>query len=276
MQIPIEDNFEDVLMKAATGRSIGKLELAQKAGLSVDAVNGLLAGRADEALLRKVAPALQLAPEALVQLARNSWQPESIQLDGLKIYNTPFPSGYEGMSVNSFLLWDHASRRAAIFDTGANAKQMLADIAAMDLKVEHLFLTHTHRDHIAAYSEIVQTLGPVDTFASEREQYPGAHIIRHGETIDLGSLKIEARLTSGHSRGGMTFVIYGLDHTAAIVGDALFSLSMGGAHRAFELALKNIREQILSLHASTVICPGHGPMTTVADELQRNPFFCQK
>jgi glyoxylase-like metal-dependent hydrolase (beta-lactamase superfamily II) len=59
----------------------------------------------------------------------------------------------------------------------------------------------------------------------------------------------------------------------AIVGDAIFAGSMGGAASAGAMARQKIREQILSLPPDTLICPGHGPLTTVGEEKAGNPFF---
>ncbi len=59
----------------------------------------------------------------------------------------------------------------------------------------------------------------------------------------------------------------------AFVGDAIFAGSMGNGNGAWDLARQKVREQILSLPAETLICPGHGPLTTVAEEKEHNPFF---
>jgi glyoxylase-like metal-dependent hydrolase (beta-lactamase superfamily II) len=71
----------------------------------------------------------------------------------------------------------------------------------------------------------------------------------------------------------MTYVIEGLAEPIAIVGDSIFCLSQGGAPEYYVQALENNREQILSLPEATILCPGHGPMTTVANEQAHNPFF---
>jgi len=60
------------------------------------------------------------------------------------------------------------------------------------------------------------------------------------------------------------------------VGDSLFAGSMGGGNVSYQDALRNNLEKILTLPDSTIICPGHGPMTTVAQEKQHNPFFAGK
>jgi glyoxylase-like metal-dependent hydrolase (beta-lactamase superfamily II) len=71
----------------------------------------------------------------------------------------------------------------------------------------------------------------------------------------------------------MTFVVRGLQRPVAIVGDSLFAGSMGGGNVSYRDAVENNLKQILTLPDETVLCPGHGPMTTVAEEKKHNPFF---
>ncbi len=92
----------------------------------------------------------------------------------------------------------------------------------------------------------------------------------------VGKIDIEARLTWGHSPGGMTFVATGLARPVAIVGDSLFAGSMGGGTVSYKDALRNNLEKILTLPDETIICPGHGPMTSVGEEKKHNPFFAHK
>ncbi|HMO64234.1 MAG TPA: MBL fold metallo-hydrolase, partial [Verrucomicrobiota bacterium] len=84
------------------------------------------------------------------------------------------------------------------------------------------------------------------------------------------------RETPGHAADGVTYVVTGWrqDRPAvALVGDAIFAGSMGGAPEQGELARGRVREHILTLPDDTLICPGHGPLTTVAEERANNPFF---
>jgi hydroxyacylglutathione hydrolase len=274
MRIPIEDNFEDVLMKASTGLGLGKHELAEKAGISVAAVGALLDAKVDEDSLRAVAPVLNLDADSLVSLANKLWYPDLIEVAGLKCYNTPFPvPGYEEMTVNSFLVWSPETKVAVAFDTGANVDAMLADLESLGLDLQALVITHTHRDHIAAYDELLNMIEGKVAFAPELEPYGQADLLTHGDSIDLEGLHIEVRLTNGHSPGGTTYVVEGLSLPVAIVGDALFCLSMGGAKDAYAQALESIRAHILTLSDDTVLCPGHGPLTTVTNEKAQNPFF---
>jgi len=274
MGIRIEDDFEDVLMKAATGLGLGKQALAQKAGLPVAAVAALLDAEFDEASLRAVAPVLALNADALVAMANRSWQPEPIELKGLRCYNTPFPvTGYEAMTVNSYLVWSPDTKVAVAFDTGANVDALLADVNALGLELQALLITHVHRDHIAAYDELLSYIQGGIAFAPKFEPYGEADLLEHGDWLEFDGFEVQARLTNGHSTGGMTYVIEGLSAPIAIVGDSIFCLSQGGAPKHYVQALENNREQILSLPEVAILCPGHGPMTTVANEKAHNPFF---
>ena len=58
-----------------------------------------------------------------------------------------------------------------------------------------------------------------------------------------------------------------------MVGDAIFAGSMGKDYSTPELAQSKVKEQIFSLPEDALICPGHGPVTTVSQELNHNPFF---
>ena len=73
--------------------------------------------------------------------------------------------------------------------------------------------------------------------------------------------------------GRVTYVIGGLESPVAIVGDAIFAGSMGGGMVSYEDALRTNREKIMTLPDDTVLCPGHGPKTTVGEEKKNNPFF---
>lgn len=272
--IRIEDNFEDVLMKASTGLGMGKQALAEKAGLSVAAIAGLMNAEINEVNLRAVAPALDLDADALVAMALQQWTPEPVELNGLKCYNTPFPvPGYEEMTVNAYLVWNSETKVAVAFDTGANVSAMLADVATLGLDLQALVITHTHGDHIAAYDELLNAIEGKVAFTPKLEPHAEADLLEHGDFLEFDGFTVYARQTNGHSPGGMTYVVEGLEKPLAVVGDSLFCLSQGGAKVDYALALQNNREQILSLSDDTILCPGHGPMTTVAEEKAHNPFF---
>jgi hydroxyacylglutathione hydrolase len=266
--ISLEDNFADVLSKAQRGLEISDADLAEKARVEPNALRKLRAGHFDELALFRVAPVLGLGARALAELAQNKYQPTAGEINGLAMFNTPF----HDMRVNAFLVWDPRSRETVAFDTGSDCGSMLDRIKKEKLKVKLVLLTHAHADHIADLTRLVKaTNAPV--YISARESAPGADAIGDGATFEVGALKIQSLLTWGHSRGGMTFFVTGLSQPLAIVGDSIFAGSMGGGNVSYKDALRNNLEKILTLPDNTIICPGHGPLTTVGDEKKHNPFF---
>jgi hydroxyacylglutathione hydrolase len=267
--IPLEDNAADIVGKAQRGLRISDTELAEKARVSSQKIRKLREGDFDELALLRVAPVLGLAGRALCEIAKNEWHPKKIdEREGLAQFNTH----YHGMAVNAYLVWDPASRAAAVFDTGADSSGMLHFANSEKLSVKLILLTHAHSDHVADLPRLREETGG-QVFAPARELVPGAEPIDEGKRFRLGKLEIDTRLTWGHSSGGMTYVVTGLGRPIAIVGDSLFAGSMGGGNVSYEDALQNNLEKILTLPDETIICPGHGPMTTVGDEKIHNPFF---
>ncbi|MEM9079136.1 MAG: MBL fold metallo-hydrolase [Verrucomicrobiota bacterium] len=266
--IALEDGFEDVVGKAMRGMGMEAGTLSFLTGVGEDEIEKLLDGELDESALRKVAPILGLDGETLVERGRGKWCPAEVEMDGLRQFVTP----HEDYAVNSYMIWDPYTMEAAMFDTGTNADEAYALIEALGVKVKTLFLTHTHVDHVKAIEQ-VRSWGEVVVRIGEREPIGGALKFAIGDEFSVGSLKVETRLTWGHSPGGTTFVVEGLKRPVAIVGDALFAQSMGGGVVSYQDALETNRKEIFSLVDETIICPGHGPMTSVGEEKLHNPFF---
>ena len=266
--IPLEDNVADIVGKAMRGLQLTDPQVATRAGLTTAAVASLREGDFSESTARAIAPVLHLGADALVALGNEAWRPPPIVLAGLACFNTP----YADMTVNSYIAFDRRSGAAVAFDSGANCNSMLDYLARELLTLKLILLTHTHSDHIADLARLKQKTG-APAFVSEREARVGAQPFAVGVEFHCGALRIATRLTWGHSRGGITYLIGGLDGPVAVVGDAVFAGSMGGGSVSYHDALRTNREQILSLPAATILCPGHGPLTTVGEEQIHNPFF---
>lgn len=266
--LPLEDNAGDVIGKAQRGLEIADSELAALAGVTAEDVRSAREGAAEPALLAKIAPALQLDAPALQQLAAGKYQPNVDAFPGLAMFTT----NYGDMAVNAFLAWDPHARQAVAFDTGANAKSMIATAESERLTIELILLTHTHPDHVADLETLTRASG-ARVYVPAREAINGAEPIDEGRGFSVGKLQIRSTLTWGHSRGGMTYFLTGLTSPIAIVGDAIFAGSMGGGAVSYRDAWRTNRDKILTLPDETIICPGHGPLTTVANEKRHNPFF---
>ncbi len=269
MEIAIEDFCEDIVGKAMRGLKQSDNEVAAVAGVPAKSVEAIRKGRGTEATVRAVAPQLNLDPDKLATSFLNQWRPQPHHVDGLFLSNTE----YHDMRVNAYLIWDPNSRVGAIIDTGADASELLDHAKAIGVIVTHIFLTHTHNDHILDLDHVRGAFSEASVHVGSREPLPGAHGVEPGDQFSVGNLNITARLTWGHSAGGVTYVIDGLAKPVAFVGDAVFAGSMGGGMVSYEDALRTNREEILTLPDETILCPGHGPLTSVEEEKAHNPFF---
>jgi len=267
MSVPLEDLFEDIIGKAQRGLKLSDQELVTKAKIDMPALTRLRSGSGTHQEISALALALGLKPEPLWESFQRGWKPDAIEMDGLEQVNTDLM----GMTVNTYLLWEPSSRVAALFDAGIEPSTLSAIQDRHGLSLRSIFITHTHEDHVAALRDIVSSTH-AQVYAPAGEPVSGAKSVQEGDRFTIGDLQVEARLTNGHSPAGISYVVRGLSRTVAIVGDSLFAGSMGGAPNAYTLALKNNREKLLSLPDDTIVCPGHGPMTTVANERAHNPF----
>lgn len=272
MAIPLEDTVGDIIGKAQRGLGLGDVQLAKQAGFAPEELDAVkqIKGAAPEKVA-KLARALKLGPRSLIALAEGKYQPQATPPSpGFFMANTT----YGDMTVNSYLVWDPQTKLAAAFDTGADCGPLVDEIEKQGLTLQDIYLTHTHIDHITELDRLCEKAGgSIGIHVSEAEKIDGAATFKPGVTFSLGKLQIESRETAGHSPGGTTYHIHGLDRPLAIVGDALFAGSAGGIKSDYATALRQIRENILFAQDGTVIAPGHGPLTTVGQEKANNPFF---
>lgn len=280
----LEDNFEDILGKAINGLGEPLERVAERSGVSAASIKDLLSGILDREVLIKVAESLSLNSRALLEIV-DGWVPQVEPVAGVLQYTKPFPvPGYAEMTVNAYLYFDPESREAVIIDTGADVSEVVKDIRRLELRVMGIYLTHAHRDHVAALDQLRAALPGVPVWIDRQESISGVRILEDGVPHCFKSLRLESRSTPGHSPGGRTYVVSkacvnsgevdaSSGSEVAFVGDALFAGSMGGARDAYAVAMEAIEAQILSLPGDTLLCPGHGPITSVAEEQRHNPFF---
>ena len=272
MPIPLEDSVADIIGKAQRGLGLDDTKLAAQIGVPPDELEAMkqVRGVAPEKVT-KLARALKLGPRALTALAEGKYAPQTTAPNPGFFAAT---TSYGDMTVNSYLVWDPATLLAAAFDTGGDCTPLLEEIEKQGLTLQDVYLTHTHVDHVVELDRLVEKAGgSIGVHVNEAEPLEGAATFRPGVTFSLGKLSIESRDTAGHSAGGTTYHIHGLDRPLAIVGDALFAGSAGGIKGDYPAALRRIRENILSAQDGTVLAPGHGPLTTVIQEKKSNPFF---
>src|SRR5882762_6425911 len=271
----LEDHLGDIIRKARAACQMSAEAAAKTAGLSLEQFASLEESGAppQKALLGALARSIGLHPAKLENIARD-WLPPQIDLTSwreLRVITTT----EDGITVNCYLVWDEVSREAALFDTGWDAKPILDLVSEHQLYLKHLFLTHTDEDHVAAMADLRERF-PKLLLHTNSKNVPPQHRNRANDCIHLGSLRITNRETPGHAEDGVTYIVGNWSEDAphvAIVGDTIFAGSMGNGNGQWDLAKQKVREQIFSLPADTLICAGHGPVTTVGEEKAHNPFF---
>ena len=271
----LEDHLGDVIRKARAMSNISPAAAAKAAGLTEQELavledSGSSAKKPD---FDELGELIGLNPGKLKSLA-GGWVPAEKDLTTWPVLHQISTSA-EGITVNCYLIWDEASREAALFDTGWDATPALKLVDENKLQLRHLFITHSHPDHIAGVSTVREKFPRVKVHSSSKNA-PVDQRNRANDFVHLGSLRITHRDTPGHAEDGVTYIVGTWPEDAphvAIVGDAIFAASMGRGNQSWDVAKQKVREQILSLPPETLICPGHGPLTTVAEEKEHNPFF---
>jgi hydroxyacylglutathione hydrolase len=271
----LEDHVGDIIRKARAMSNVPAGPAAQAAGLSLSELAALEDSGAacKTGNLAAMAEMIGLHPAKLEAIARG-WLPAPRDLASWRELRFLTTAG-GSMSVNSYLVWDEVSREAALFDTGMDATPTLKLMEENQLQLRHIFITHSHEDHVAELGTFRARFPKARLHTSSRNAAVDQRN-RPNDFIHLGSLRITNRDTPGHAEDGTTYIVGTWPDDAphvAIVGDALFAGSIGRGNQSWDLARQKVREQIFSLPPDTLVCPGHGPLTTVGEEKEHNPFF---
>ena len=272
--VPLEDHIGDICRKARTQTNTSIEAATAAAGVDEALLHAFETDGIEAASVNVVALARLLGlGAAKAERIAGGWEPASVDLSlwqELRMVTTA-----EGFEVNSFLICDTKSKVAALFDTGWFADDIFKLIDDHYLDLQHLFITHMHGDHVAAIGP-VRKRHPGVRLHSNSEHAPKEQRVDSGKSVSVGDLIVDVRLTPGHSSDGVTYVVRGWHDDApmiAVAGDAIFAGSMGKDFSTPQLAQQKIREEILSLPSDTLVCPGHGPLTTIVEEKENNPFF---
>jgi glyoxylase-like metal-dependent hydrolase (beta-lactamase superfamily II) len=275
--LALEDEWLDIVEKVRQGRGVDQFSICSMAGIEPRQWRDFRSGALDEGILVDVARALGLGVRGIIKIARGGYVPEVPEVPGLVRIKTPFPAtGFARGVSNVFLVRDPQGGPSALFDAGTVSHLVMEHLQKEDAEIGHIFLTHGHSDHVAALPTLHAAYpdAPIRSHESERlSECMGT--IADGEIVECGALRIEAIHTPGHTPGCMSYLVTGLALPIVFVGDSLFAGSIGRATGSWDQAVESVRRRILSLPPQTVICPGHGALTTVAYEVANNPLFQQ-
>jgi hydroxyacylglutathione hydrolase len=184
-------------------------------------------------------------------------------------------SMHEQFLSNTYLVADEPGGIAVMVDAGGPVAPLLERIAADELTLSHVLLTHRHHDHVAELGAVRERHPDAAVVAHPLEEVEGATgTVEPGERIRVGGLEIEALHTPGHTAGMLSFLVNGSD---VFTGDTLFKGSVGGVrapgHTTYADLRESIMERLMKLDPGVRIHPGHTDPTTVADEWEHNPFI---
>ena len=276
--MPLEDDFCDIIKKARMGLGLSVGEVAAKSGLPPGDITVLeRAGRMPtKTEVSSLAATLELRPGPLSQIAIDGWKPADPPT--LACVETVI-GDVGGYQVKGYVL--HDGDEAIMVDTAYNAEAMLDVISRKSLTLKAVCLTHGHSDHADGLDVILQHLqvpvyiGREDVkLLSWRPPQKLMAPCEDARTIKIGRLTVTCMTTPGHTPGGICYLVQQGERELCFVGDTLFAGSIGRTNPAtlYPAHLKSVRTRVLTQPAPMVLLPGHGPATTVGEELVHNPF----
>ncbi|MDA1215265.1 MAG: MBL fold metallo-hydrolase [Chloroflexi bacterium] len=178
-------------------------------------------------------------------------------------------------SNNGYVLADPESRECYIVDAPDGIERLLAE--AEPFHIKGCLLTHTHPDHIAGYARLIEAADvPVAVHADDeaRLSAPPSLRLNDGDTLYIGNTKVQVLHTPGHTPGGVCLVVDG----CLISGDTLFPGGPGftRSREDFQQVVRNITERLLTLPEDTLVLPGHGADTTIAEAKREYTAFAAR
>lgn len=276
--MPLEDEFSDIIKKARMGQGLSVADVARTTGLPGGDITTLERGDRprDRTEVRALAKALGLRPGPLEQIAIEQWEPAvASPISWVETVR----GSINGYGVQGYMVYDGGE--ALLIDTAYNASGMIDVLSQHHLRLVGICLTHGHADHadgidqILKYREAPVYLGSEDVeLLSWRPPVDQLKAPENGQTIAVGRLRVQCLATPGHTPGGMCYRVDAESQRVCFVGDTLFAGSIGRSNPSmlYQTHLGSVRTHVLGLPPEYRLLPGHGPATTVREELDHNPF----
>jgi hydroxyacylglutathione hydrolase len=196
------------------------------------------------------------------------------------------------LGTNCYVVRSEASPgEAVVVDPSGDAVELRLTLAQLGARCTAILVTHGHFDHLLGVADLAEGTGaPVYMAKGEREKlerpagvtpvgialraHSPEHLVEGGETVEEAGISFDVLAVPGHSPGHVAY----LAEECLFSGDVLFAGSVGRTDLPgsdWDTLLASIRMLTETLPPGTVVYPGHGPVTTLGDELARNPFLAE-
>ena len=276
--MPLEDDFCDIIKKARIGQGLSVGDVARMAGLPDGDITAFERGvcSPDRSEVQILAKALGLRSGPLEQIATEKWEPSAQQS---MAWVETIRGSINGYGVQGYVV--HNGGEALLIDTAYNAPAMIEFLSRRQLRLMGICLTHGHADHadgidqILNFCQVPVYLGTEDVgLLSWRPPVAQMKAPEQGQTIAVGRLRVQCLTTPGHTPGGICYRMDAGSERLCFVGDTLFAGSIGRSNPStlYQTHLGSVRTRVLELSPEHRLLPGHGPATTVREELDHNPF----
>jgi glyoxylase-like metal-dependent hydrolase (beta-lactamase superfamily II) len=276
--MPLEDDFCDIIKKARTGQGLSVGDVALMARVPGENITALERGacQPDRTEVLALAKVLGLRPGPLEQIAIEKWEPA---IASPVSWVETVRGSVNGYGVQGYVV--HDSGEAVLIDTAYNAPAMIEFLSVHRLRLMGICLTHGHADHadgidqILTFREAPVYLGTEDVeLLSWKPPDVQLKAPENGQTIAVGRLSVHCLATPGHTPGGICYRVDAESQRVCFVGDTLFAGSIGRSNPStlYQIHLRSVRTRVLGLPSEYRLLPGHGPATTVHEELAHNPF----
>ncbi len=273
--LELEDEVGDVLEKAMCRGGFTPEAVATRAGVPLSRLCDAIDYRSDLGCdeLRRIAGVLGLNEVGLCALGSGRYPTPEIGALPFCVWPLRMPHGI-GV-VNAYLVGECGSSRAVLFDTGAGIEALVAAWPASIRALEAVFLTHVEGEHAGGLCDVVARFDAPEAYIPVGATAACGRALGEGGTRRYGALEVSAFTTPGHSAAHNCYLVkstQGAGPAVLISGDLVFAGSVGGAYFSQEKLQANLRRMLAMFPPETIIAPGHGPLTTVENELRFNPF----
>jgi len=197
------------------------------------------------------------------------------------------------LQCNCSIVGDEATREAMVIDPGDDIAKVVAILEKHNLTVKQIVITHAHIDHVGGAMKLRRLTGApillnendyallkmLDVQAAwlrmdTPEKVEIDQSLAHAQTLQVGSVVSHVLHTPGHTEGSVC--LYFPAEQKLIAGDTLFAGSIGRTDLpggSFQKIISSVKGHLLALPDETVVYPGHGPITTIGEERESNPFL---